>query len=230
MTTIAKLPTRQRRWTPAAIRAATPHPKPRGAIVKEADFRCGGPVLRDLDSKERRLLRAIIDRADLLDVTTPGGISHEVGAVSLHQPDPGGAFVRTALKTETVHWLLIPVERWMLELMATFEADREDLEDGADREDDGISGEASLGSGPDMDQSRWAAGSYGSEPDLEEGEPDEEDGTREWDEVKPDSWDRSGLDDDIIVDALAALRRRRDARRHLPEPTPSEALGAFVRL
>lgn len=152
------------RWTPAAIRKATPFPKPKGEVAKERAFNRGG-VSRDLSSLERRLLRAIISKADLLDPVTK---------------DERGNKER---------WLLVPARQWMLDLMAVFEVEREDLEDCVDREPEETGGgdysgridgedEPSLGSNDaNMNQGVWAHGNDGGQ-DLELDDCDaEEDGT-----------------------------------------------------
>lgn len=101
-------------WTPATIRAATPHPKPVGAIDKIYDEQAGryGPRL-ELSPLERQALRRIADTADLLDVETP--------------PENGRGATR---------WLLVEVPLWLLQVLAEFESERADLEVGADAEPD----------------------------------------------------------------------------------------------
>lgn len=101
-------------WTPDAIRAATPHPKPEGAIEKIYNEQAGryGPRL-DLSPLERQALRHIADTADLLDVETPQ--EHGRGAA---------------------RWLLIEVPPWLLQVLAEFESERAELEGGADAEPD----------------------------------------------------------------------------------------------
>jgi hypothetical protein len=149
------------RWTPSRIRSATPFPRPRGARAEAIAYR-GGGAARDLASLERRLLRAIISKADLLGPVTKDELGREE------------------------RWLLVPAQRWMLDLMAVFEVEREDLEDGHDAEDDGCGEEPSLGSSEDVvDQSLWAAGFDSLEPDREEEGWDDEDG----DDAEPDPED-----------------------------------------
>jgi len=102
-------------------------------------------------------------------------------------------------------WLLVRAPAWLLDLLAAFEADREDLEDGGDREPGG---------------------------DKEPDEDGEYDGTeKEPTVVYPDTMMRIGLKDDAVFPTLDEHRARRRAR--LSQPMPSIAcrpLGEWRRL
>lgn len=79
----------------------------------------------------RRLLREIIANADLLDVVT----HDECGWIS-------------------DRWLLVRAPWWLLDLLAKFEAEREDLED--DEREPDVDDEPSLGSSDkSIDQGDW---------------------------------------------------------------------------
>lgn len=100
------------RWTAARIAKATPFPKPKGALGRLYDEQAGrfGPAL-DLSPEERQALRHIANELDILDITTP---------------EKGGRGFD--------HWIVVRAPVWLLRCLAEFEADREDLEGGADAE------------------------------------------------------------------------------------------------
>jgi hypothetical protein len=158
--------TKLQRWTAPRIRKATPHPKPRGAIEKEIDYRGGGTdQVISLDG--RHLLAHIVNHADTLDVTTDDGL---------------------------MRWLLVPMPPNLMRLLEWLGADREDLEDGADSEPSNED-EPSLSSGDDIDQTQWGAGSYAHDSDCEgDHADDEDDGTAEFGTVRPDSMGRAGME------------------------------------
>jgi hypothetical protein len=117
-------------------------PRPKGEVAKARRFSEGG-VTTELASLERRLLREIVNSADLLDLP-----SDLLGSF-----DPPGD-----------RWMLVRAPAWMLDLMAEFETDREDIEFGEDlecEETDGddhddkepdVDDEFSLGATADLDQ------------------------------------------------------------------------------
>jgi hypothetical protein len=102
-------------------RSPIPHPRPAAVTLADAN---------------RELLRHIADHADLLDVTTIGGLDPEDGVECL-TPDGAGGYVKSILPAETVRWIVVPVTVDMLDQLATFEADAEDLEPNGDEEDGG---------------------------------------------------------------------------------------------
>ena len=104
------------RWTPATIRKALLHPKPKGALAR---FRAlthnlaeDGPPRLPIDL---RTLEHIADHADYLDLPVP----------------------KTAALWECVGWLLVPVPAWLVDALAGFAAHSEDLEPAEDMEDVG---------------------------------------------------------------------------------------------
>jgi len=119
------------------------HPKPQGALDRVRDLETGRfDAGRDVTPAERELLRHIADHADIV-AETP-------------RPD--------LIRYGTVVWLLVPLPRRLLEMLAEFEADEREAD--TDRE-------------PDVDR----------EPDID----DEDDGDREledggWSTWAPDWW------------------------------------------
>ena len=102
----------QPKWAPEEIRAATPFPKPEGEIKKALGHEAGcygdSKPLADL---ERGVLRRIAQTADIIDAGMNGG--HELPR----------------------HWLLVPAQPDLVEFLATFECEREDMDGGdSDRE------------------------------------------------------------------------------------------------
>lgn len=96
---------RSRRWTPAAIRQATPFPKPECAIDRLTAL----PTTYREEVAVSRISRMLAD-ADLLDVRSF---------------DEYGSEIR---------WLLMPVDHGDLDLLATFRAEAVELENGHDDE------------------------------------------------------------------------------------------------
>lgn len=90
-------------WTPAAIRKATPFPKPQGAIGKASEFH--GLLGAPLDPVERAMLRRIAEEADLIDA----------GQMSW-----GSAWRLPRF------WLLVPADDTLIDFLATFEVERAD--------------------------------------------------------------------------------------------------------
>lgn len=100
-------------WTEATIRAATPFPKPQGAISKTLTAQ-GGNLIGPLDSVERSMLRTIAETADLIDSGRDDG---------WHSPR---------------FWLLVPAPADLIDFLSTFEVEHgEDLGVDDCREDDG---------------------------------------------------------------------------------------------
>ena len=99
---------RRKRWTPARIRKAIALPKPVGAIDKAEEYTLG-KRLPDLTPLDSLALREI---ADVLDVAQTA----ECG------------------RTQATRWLLVPAPMWLIEALAVFEADPEDLEPNQDNE------------------------------------------------------------------------------------------------
>jgi hypothetical protein len=117
---------RRKRWTPARIRKAIALPKPVGAIDKAEEYTLG-KRLPDLTPLDSLALREIAENADVLDVAQTA----ECG------------------RTQATRWLLVPAPMWLIEALAVFEADPEDLEPNQDDER-GEDDEPSVG---------WLAGS-----------------------------------------------------------------------
>ena len=103
-------PGKDRTWTATEIRAATPFPKPEGAIAKAQEAQ-GGRLIGPLDSVERSMLRTIAETADLID--TGGNDRWE----------------------STRFWLLVPAPHDLIDFLSTFEDERgEDVGEDTDRE------------------------------------------------------------------------------------------------
>lgn len=136
------------RWTPRRINAALKCPKPKGAIARvwrhEGGMLDGGPAVHPV---ELRLLAHIANTGDVLDVPA----------------------MRLEYDACPVRWLLVPMPEQLLDRLAAFGAEREDLEPDHD-------GEADADREPDVD--------------------DENGADEERADVRPDTMHRMGLDDD----------------------------------
>jgi hypothetical protein len=144
------------RWTLRRIRAALKCPKPTGALSRLYAYESGHLAIREpVLPVERQLLSHIADNADLLDVP----------ATKLEYGRP-------------VRWLLVPLPDALLDRLAEFGANLEDLE-------------------PDHDGE--------ADSDREPDEDDEADGIEERADVRPESMDRCGFPyhegPDIVVTA-----------------------------
>lgn len=122
----------RRRWTPAAIRKATPFPKPEGVIEKLI-------AVQPTSYREEEVVSFIcklLDGADLLDVETVDIVGRRS------------------------HWLLVPVNYAELELLANFQAGAAELENGHDAEEGedaepDVDREPDLGACEQISQVRW---------------------------------------------------------------------------
>lgn len=126
--------TPSRRWTPAAIRKATPFPKPRDEIAKIV---LAHQRFSTVLPAEARLLEHFANNSDVINA----------GAMGLHGDQP-------AL------WLLTPIPSHLLELLIQFGASTEDFEEGHDLEADedaepDVDEEASLGACEQISQKSW---------------------------------------------------------------------------
>src|SRR5262245_13978477 len=89
-------------WTPTRIRAATPFPKPIGALNRVYDLEAGRfDAGCDVTPAERELLRHIADEADIVAETA--------------HPD-----LQVYLP---VTWVLVPLPQRLLDMLAEFETD-----------------------------------------------------------------------------------------------------------
>lgn len=142
------------RWTPRKIRNATPFPKPVGAITAALHGTYGLTPLHGL-------LAYFANHADLL----------ERGPTLAHD------------ETDIVHrgeWLVVPVNAEILDALASFGAQLEDLEDGDDTEPE--ESDNDVETEPDDD----------SEPSV----------------VRPEGTDRFGLADDDVHATLVEQQLR----------------------
>ena len=142
--------------------------------------------------------------ADLLDVTADGKSSAE-----------------WSYEREPTRWLLVPMPPNLLRLLEWLDAEREDLEDGTEAEDDGIGGEASLGASGNLDQSQWAVGSYSHEPDREQDDADDREGD---DEREPE------IEEANVVYAATMDPVPETHERVMGKPHVHPTLGTFVPL
>lgn len=180
---------RSRRWTPGAIRRATPFPKPRGAIDK---ITCPLDALHTVTSAERRLLDYIASRADRIDTS---------GIEPIYGVDPATA------------WLLVPLEPHMLWLLEQFGAAADDLEhdfeeDDSEREPD-VDQEPDLGACENVSQVRWGMPQERGhivdaerEDELFDDGDDEPDATDPW--IVPLYWPSAGQQDPSLPDLAGA--------------------------
>lgn len=166
MTATTNIANRSRRWTPTAIRKATPFPKPQGEIDKIV---APTAALHVVSSAERLLLDYIVNRADRLDVS---GI--ELNG-NLH---PGTTWLLVAMPPELQH-LLEMVGAATEDLEQDFEGDDSDFEPDVDDE-------PGLGACENMSQKAWglAQPGYPVEGEVEDEHFDDGD-----DEPEPvESW------------------------------------------
>lgn len=150
-------------WTPARIRAATPHPKPQGALARVYDLEAGRiDAGRDVTPAERALLRHIAAEADVVAET----------------PHPD---LRVYLP---VIWVLVPLQRRHLDMLAEFETDEREAD--TDREPD-VDREPSLGAanvGHNYDQTNWGTPSSMWDADCELDDSDREPDQDDWNHVE----------------------------------------------
>lgn len=102
------------RWTTARIRKSILLPKPRNEIRKVYDLEHGRLVGQARPPIEQRLLQHFASHADLLDVPRP----------------------RNAPPEAPEAWLLVPAPRWLIDGLAVYKSDDEDLEPSVDGEPD----------------------------------------------------------------------------------------------
>lgn len=117
-------------WTPARLRAATPRPKPRGAIARARAYEFGALLThsRHLTRGDAVLLRYMVEHGHLEPVACRG---------------------RNPFLTAGVFVVELPV--WVVDALAAFEAELAEHEPDEDREDDGCA-EPNADDQPQLDQ------------------------------------------------------------------------------
>lgn len=149
-------------WTPAAIRAATPHPKPTNALSRiEASFYVAG----DGDW----LLRHIAEFGSIIN--------------------DGRALRGDCRLGHNGEWLLVPVTAGMVDALASIGAELADLEPAEDDEHGGDD-EPSLGSRNTFTQVGWGtqhSDIVDAEDQHDGAEPDHDAETQSWESWTPPS-------------------------------------------
>jgi len=136
-------------WTPSRIRSDTPFPKPQGALDRIYDLEAGRFDASGVTPAERELLRHIADEADIVAET----------------PNPD------LRRYRPVVWLLVPLPRQLLDMLAEFETDEREAD--TDREPD-RDGEPTLGATDDINQGdAWRGNSDDTEDEHDGCEPDD---------------------------------------------------------
>jgi len=100
-----------------------------------------------LADTDRDLIQYIVDHADLLDVVTLG---RGEGAKRVRYQVGPSVYADDVITPDSTHWLLVPMTTEMLTRLASFGADREDLEPDADREADDCDAEITYPSNVDQ--------------------------------------------------------------------------------
>jgi hypothetical protein len=134
-----------------------------------------------LADTDRDLIQYIVDHADLLDVVTFG---RGEGAKRVRYQVGPSVYADDVITPDSTHWLLVPMTTEMLTRLASFGADREDLEPDADREADDCDAEITYPSNVDQSYLALVAKQCGADDD------DEPDGSDEpelgWESWVPD--------------------------------------------
>lgn len=179
------MPRRRKR---ADLNKAMLLPRPTGERAKIENQQRAGWV-------RGRLMR--LRELELLEHIAKWGDHIAVEPVIVDDPYPP-SFIKEGL------WLLVPMSDRLLDVLAEFGADGEDIEDNHDREHDyadaRLQDDADMGEGftwpHQADQTNLNG--FAGDDDAEEDVAAEDDGAREPDIVRPDTMSRMGMDDGVL--------------------------------